>query len=176
MKAYSFISSDQILIDTNIWLYLYPPPGNSSIPFAVNYSRAFASLVQNGAIPILDPMVLSEYLNRYCRIEWEAHFSKQYPKYKDFRNSSIFQPIAASAVTLAAGILRNSRLHSLPTNKLDLKQAISDFGTGQSDFNDAVLTDICRQQNLKLLTNDSDFQTGGIEVITSNPKLLKACP
>jgi predicted nucleic acid-binding protein len=64
----------------------------------------------------------------------------------------------------------------MATDQLNLQQAIADFGSGQLDFNDALLTDICIQQNLKLLTNDSDFQTGGIEIITSNPKLLTACP
>ncbi len=28
----------------------------------------------------------------------------------------------------------------------------------------------------KIVTNDSDFTVGGIEVLTTNPKLLRACP
>lgn len=176
LTTYSFSSGDKILIDANVWLYLYPPPSNSKSTFAASYSRAFATLIQNGATPFIDPMILSEYLNRYCRLEWVANFSSRYPKYKDFRNSSDFLSMASGAATLASGMLRNCKLHPMPTDQMDLKQAISDFGSGMKDFNDAVLTDICKQQNLKLLTNDVDFQTGSIEVITSNPKLLKACP
>jgi len=58
---------------------------------------------------------------------------------------------------------------------LDLNQSLIDFQTGGIDFNDALLVDICKKRNLKLMTNDSDFQDVGIEILTTNPKLLKAC-
>ncbi len=175
LKTYPFSAGEKILIDSNIWLYLYPPPSNSRNAFAANYSKGLAALIRAGAIPVIDPMILSEYLNRYCHLEWEVNFSLQYPKYKEFRNSIDFFAMASGAATLASGMLRNCKLHPLPTDHFNLKQAIIDFGSGQIDFNDAVLTDICRLQKLKQLTNDADFKTGDIEVITSNHKLLKIC-
>ncbi|HKL57556.1 MAG TPA: PIN domain-containing protein, partial [Sphaerochaeta sp.] len=66
--------------------------------------------------------------------------------------------------------------HSIPANQLDLVQALTDFLHGGVDFNDAILIDVCRKRNIKLMTNDGDFQSGGIEVITSNQRLLQACP
>jgi hypothetical protein len=80
LKTYSFSFGDKILIDANVWLYLYPPPSNSKSTFAASYSRAFATLIQNGATPFIDPMILSEYLNRYCHLEWVANFSSRYHK------------------------------------------------------------------------------------------------
>lgn len=47
---------------------------------------------------------------------------------------------------------------------------------GSLDFNDGVLVEVCRIRGWKLLTNDADMQLGGIEVLTTNPKLLAACP
>ncbi len=41
--------------------------------------------------------------------------------------------------------------------------------------NDAILIDICKRRSLKLITHDGDFHSGGIEILTTNPKLLKAC-
>jgi predicted nucleic acid-binding protein len=49
--------------------------------------------------------------------------------------------------------------------------ALADLSSGKVDFNDALLVDICKKRNLKLMTNDSDFQEGGIEVLTTNLRL-----
>jgi len=176
LSSYSFSSDEQVLVDTNVWLYLFPAPGNPPHNFAQQYSTAFANLVSAQAQPVLDPMVLSEYLNRYMRIEWEGNYKSRYPKFKDFRNSSDFKAIASSAETFAKKILNFCQIHSIPANELDLQQALSAFSAGGEDFNDALLVDICKKRNLKLMTNDGDFQDGGIEVLTTNPRLLRACP
>jgi predicted nucleic acid-binding protein len=176
LSSYSFSSDEQVLVDTNIWLYLFPAPTDPSNRFATQYSTAFSSLISAKAQPVLDPMVLSEYLNRYIRIEWEGNYKSQYPKFKDFRNSSDFLAIASAAETFAKRILSFCQIHSIPANELDLNQALSAFSAGGEDFNDALLVDICKKRNLKLMTNDGDFQDGGIEVLTTNPRLLRACP
>lgn len=175
LSSYSFSFGEQILVDTNIWLYLFPAPGNPQQSFARQYSAAFSRLVSARAQPVLDPMVLSEYLNRYCRIEWEGNFKSQYRNFKQFRQSSDFQKIALSAHIFASKILSSCQIHSIPADKLDFNQALADFKSRQVDFNDALLIDVCKKQNMKLMTNDADFQHAGIEVLTTNPRLLKAC-
>lgn len=176
LASYSFDTGEEILVDTNIWLYLFPAPGNPPQRFAQQYSAAFSRLVRAKAQPVLDPMVLSEYLNRYCRIEWEGNFKFRYPTFKDFRQSVDFHAVVSAAQTFALKILSFCRVHSIPPNELNLNQALADFASRLLDFNDAVLVDICRKRNLKLMTNDADFQLGGIEVLTTNPRLLRACP
>lgn len=175
LASYCFASGEQILVDTNIWLYLFPAPGNPLHPFAQQYSTAFSRLVSAQAQPVLDPMVLSEYLNRYCRIEWEGNFKSQYRSFKQFRQSVDFHAVASSAQIFAGRILNFCLIHSVSSDELDLNQALMDFVSGQVDFNDALLVDLCKKLNLKLMTNDADFQNGGIEVLTTNPKLLRAC-
>lgn len=176
LASYTFASGEQILVDTNIWLYLFPAPANPNQHFANQYSAAFSKLVSAKARPVLDPMVLSEYLNRYCRIEWEGNFKAQYPAFKKFRQSADFHTVASSAQIFAGRILTFCQIHSVSPDELDLTQALADFVSGQVDFNDALLVDLCKKRNLKLMTNDSDFQHGGIEVLTTNPRLLRACP
>ena len=176
LSSYSFSSDEQVLLDTNIWLYLYPPPISSSNKFAAQYSKAFKALVSAEAQLVLDPMVLSEYLYRYTRIEFNANYKSKYSNFKDFRNSSHFSKFASGVETFAKEILSVCQIHSIPANELDLDQALSAFSAGGEDFNDALLVDICKKRNLKLMTNDGDFQDGGIEVLTTNKKLIKACP
>ncbi len=175
LASYSFASGEQILVDTNIWLYLFPAPGNPHQPFAQKYSTAFSRLISAKAQPVLDPMVLSEYLNRYCRIEWEGNFKAQYPRFKQFRQSVDFHAVASASQIFAGRIVNFCQIHSVSPDELDLNQALADFVSGQVDFNDALLVDLCKKRNLKLMTNDADFQVGGIEVLTTNPRLLRAC-
>ncbi len=176
LSSYTFRKGEKILVDTNIWLYLFPAPSNPAHPVATQYSNAFSSLIAAKAQPILDPMVLGEYLNRYARIEWEGLHKVQYPSFKQFRNSSDFQAVASSIETFARKILRFCEVHTIAPNQLDLQQALSDFTHGHVDFTDAILIDICKKCNIKIMTNDGDFQDGGLEVLTTNPRLLQACP
>ncbi len=176
LASYSFSQGEQILVDSNIWLYLFPAPRNPHQRFAQQYSTAFSRLINAQAQPVLDPMVLSEYLNRYCRIEWEGNLKTSYPIFKDFRQSPDFHAVASSAQIFAGRILRFCQIHSVSPDELDLNQALVDFVSGQVDFNDALLVDLCKKRNLKLMTNDADFQAGGIDVLTTNPRLLRACP
>lgn len=174
LESYSFSSGEQVLVDANIWIYLFPAPSDPNQRFGKQYSSAFSALIKSKAEPILDPMILSEYLNRYCRIEWEGNYKSKYPKFKDFRNSSDFSVVALSVKTYASEILDCCKIHSIPANEIDLVHALADFTNGDIDFNDAVLVDICKKRNLKLMTNDGDFQKGGIEILTINPRLLRA--
>ncbi len=173
LSSYSFSKGEQILVDTNIWLYLFPAPVKPRHRFADQYSKAFSNLISTDAQPILDPMVLSEYLNRYMRIEWDGNYKSNHHEFKDFRNSQDFLKVAASAKTFAIKIVSFCKVHSVPANELGLNQILTDFSSGKVDFNDAILIDICKQKSLKLMTNDGDFQNCGIEILTTNPRLLR---
>lgn len=175
LTSYSFSAGEQVLLDTNIWLYLFPAPGNPQQRFAKQYSAAFMRLIEAKAQPVLDSIVLSEYLNRYIRIEWEGNYKAQYTKFKDFRKSADFQIVAFSAQTFALRIISFCQIHSLPANEIDFNKALTIFTAGNLDFNDALLIDICKKRNLKLITNDGDFKSGGIDVLTTNPRLLREC-
>jgi len=175
LSSYSFSSDEQVLLDANVWLYLFPAPGKPPYNHADQYSEAFANLLKAQAKPILDPIILSEYLNSYIRIEWKAKHTKKLLNFKKFRNSSDFASVSSTAKTFAKKILSLCQIHSIPANELDLTNALASFSTGCVDFNDAILIDICKKRNLKLMTNDGDFNNGGIEILTTNPRLLQAC-
>lgn len=58
---------------------------------------------------------------------------------------------------------------------IDVNQILDDFENGVVDFTDGVIADCCLRNNWKLITDDGDFTTGGIEVITTNQKLITGC-
>ena len=176
LSVYPFRKAEVFLIDTNVWLYLYPAPSSAKTRFARRYSKGLKAMLSAGARLLVDSTVLSEYLNAYCRIEWNARYRSKYPRFKTFRNSSDFATVGKSATTFARSVLKLCTRCDLPFATADIARMLVDFETGLNDFNDGLLIEICRHRCCKLITDDSDFTSGGIEVLTTNPKLLAACP
>jgi predicted nucleic acid-binding protein len=137
---------------------------------------ALKNMLAAGSRLVIDAMVLSEYLNTYCRIEWKALHNAAQPNFKKFRKSPAFLTVGQGAATFARGMLKLCARHDHPFAAADVTRLLTDFEAGTNDFNDGLLAATCRHHGWKLVTNDSDFTTGGIEVLTSHPVLLKACP
>ena len=176
LGTYAFTCGEPLLLDANVWLYLFPPPTGTQSRFAGQYSAGLKSMQSAGAVLILDAMVLSEYLNRYCRIEWSALHQGQQPDFKSFRKSPDFKAIGESSASFARSMVKLCARHDHPFSAANITQVLSDFAAGTTDFNDGLLAEACRQNGWKLVTNDGDFTCGGIEVLTTNPRLLTACP
>ena len=176
LATYSFSRGETLLLDANVWLYLYPPSSKSKSKFTQQYSNGLKSMQSAGAQLIMDAMVLSEYLNTYCRIEWKALHQTRYPKFKSFRKSAAFEKVGKGAASFAGSMLKGCVCHDHPFAAANVKQVLADFAAGATDFNDGLLAETCRHNGWKLVTNDRDFTSGGIEILTTNSKLLADCP
>lgn len=175
-STYAFQPEECVLVDANIWIYLQPPVSKPTPPYARQYSAALKQLLAAGAKPVIETLVLSEYLNRYMRLEYEVGWRGKYQKFKDFRTSPDFASVASSAVGDAKQILKVAATEDTPLSSVELPTILAETEAGRIDFNDGVLAEACRLRGWKLLTNDSDMTAGGIEVLTTNPRLLRACP
>lgn len=176
VSTYRFTHDETVLPDTNVWLYLFPAPTDRPTRHASLYSAAFKRMLTVKVPLAVDALVLGEYLNRYCRIEWEGRFKQAHPNFKSFRKSPDFLPVGQTAASLVRQILKLCYRHDSPFRSADIEQVLGDFARGAQDINDGLLVDACRQRGWKLLTHDGDFTDGGIDVLTGNPKLLVACP
>lgn len=174
-RSYRFQKGERILVDANVWLFLHPPAGDSGSCWARDYSDAFKRLLEAKAQPVTDALVLSEYLNRYFRLEWEAGWRSCYSSFKKFRQSADFQGLAESAVAEIREITKKASVEDTALKSLSMENLLAGTEAGTLDFNDAVLIESCRHHGWKLLTNDEDCSTGGIEVITALPALIRAC-
>ena len=97
--AYQFQKGEEILVDANVWLYLFPPPAQPASTWATKYTTAFSVMLKCNAVPIVDTLILSEYCNRYIRIEYEASWAETYRRYKNFRTSADAQAVLGSVVS-----------------------------------------------------------------------------
>ena len=174
--AYVFRPGERVLIDANVWIYLQPPVSKPPPGYSWQYSATLKNLIAARATPVIEALVLSEYINRYLRIEYSVSWLGRYHKFKDFRTSPDFASVASAAIGDARQILKLTSPQETPFPQVDLPSVLAETEAGTIDFNDGVLVETCRICGLKLLTNDSDMTIGGIDVLTSNPRLLAACP
>ena len=110
------------------------------------------------------------------RIEYDAAWKAAYPRFKDFRQSRDGTHVLQSAVAEVTQILKNSLSRDTGLEKVDMPAVLGAVQSGILDFNDGLLIQNCRLNGWKLLTHDGDMTLGGIDLVTTNKKLLSACP
>lgn len=169
VRRYMFRPTDALLVDANVWLYVYGPsaPGDWR---ARTYSEALGKMLAAKSRICIDVLVLSEFINRYARLEYELHGA--YPTFKDFRQSPDFKPAAQAIAVAARRILQLCARLESGFSTLDITALINEYEQGEADFNDQVLADLCRRNGLKLVTHDGDFEDCGLTLVTANRYLL----
>ena len=170
VRHYNFTAQDKLFLDANIWLYLYGPPKPRSYWRSI-YTSTFNRILNANSQIYIDVLVVSEFINVYARTQWRT-VAPHIRSFKDFRSSTDFKPIAED---ITAGIEQimgycvriESSFTTLPMNNL-----LADYSSGNFDFNDQVMTAICKSNGFTLITNDSDFKTQEIPILTANQSLL----
>ena len=169
-RYYNFTAQDKLFLDTNIWLYLYGPAKPRSY-WRTIYESVFNRMLRAKSRIYIDVLVVSEFINAYARLKWRD--ASSYPNtFKTFRSSSDFKAVAPDIAIRVQQIMKDcgrieSGFTTLPINSL-----LDDYISSNSDFNDQVITEICKNNGFTLITNDSDFKTQQIPILTANPSLL----
>lgn len=169
VDQYDFTSEDKLFLDANIWLHLFAPhdPPNSDVR---TYSDVFDRILEVESQIYIDVLVVSEFINAYARREWR--FVRPRPDFKVFRNSSAFKPVAQKIAIAVKQIMKHSSRIESGFGTFGIDNLLNDYATGGFDFNDQVITEICKKNDFTLITNDGDFKTQEIPILTANPKLL----
>lgn len=172
IQKYSFSPSDALLVDTNVWIYIYAPQKPNDWRTAT-YSSALKRMLSAGSNLIVALLVISEFINRYCRMQF--HLTSQetgLTDFKDFRESTFFHPVARAVTNLVRRILQHSTYDNTGLESTDINSLITDFETDYADFNDLVLAGLCKSNGWTLVTHDSDFKDAGLAILTANRRLI----
>lgn len=170
IRNYNFTDKDQLFLDANIWLYLHGPqrPGNRKERI---YSNVFKRILNAKSQIYIDVLVVSEFINTYARRKWKL-VAPRIKYFKNFRNSQYFKLVAKDIAADAKQIMQHclqieSGFQTLPINDL-----LNDYNRGDEDFNDQVITELCKSNGFTLITDDGDFKTQEVPVLTANQSLL----
>ena len=169
VKNHDFTSEDRLFLDANIWLYIYGPQKPKDWRVKI-YSGMLKRIINKKSTIYIDVLVVSEIINRYARLKWQLFASGM--DFKDFRESKGFIVIAQEISDVVRRVVKHcSRLES-GFMKLEINTILDTYSQGNSDFNDQVVTEICKDKRLTFITHDADFKGQGISILTANRRLL----
>jgi predicted nucleic acid-binding protein len=172
ISGYDFKSSEALLLDANIWLFVYGPQKPNDARVAA-YSEALKKILAAQSQICIDVLIVSEFINTYARLKWQLlRAAASGENFKQFRKSASFKPVAQAIADDVKRMLQNCTRVGNGFESLEIDALVDDYAAGDSDFNDQVLIALCKKEGLKMVTDDGDFKGCGIPVITANKRLL----
>jgi len=162
-SLYNISKNEKVFIDTNILIYLFSPDFVSSDEkYIEQYSKILDILLQNDAKLYISSVVVSEFINRILRIDYEKN-KDVYPNFKqDYRKSEKYKETLRLILKELKKILKISNKINDAFDDFDLLLWYQRDTNQNLDFNDLQIAFIVENNNLKLLSNDSDFDNFGI--------------
>lgn len=174
IDGYTFTASDKLLLDANVWLFLYSPQYRPTDRRAKAYSAPLKGMLAARCAIFIDAIVLSEFVNVLARLAYNSMHDRNRPSdFKAFRNSSSFKPIAKSIADSCRRVLEIAKPIESGFTSLDAADLFRQYESSRSDLNDLLLAHLCRTQALTLVTDDADFAGSGLAILTANAKLLR---
>lgn len=180
MRNYSFGPRDNLFFDANIWMFLYGPQRQDNFPgnrMSI-YSSAFNRILKAQSRIYIDVLIVSEFINTYARRKWDIFKEANRSgtggnRFKNFRDSSDFKPVAKEIADQTKRILKHCRKIESGFETLEMDSLIKRYENGGTDFNDQVFMQLCKTRGFKLVTDDGDFKGQGISILTANGRLLR---
>jgi len=173
IDTYSFNKNDNLFLDANIWIYLYGPAQLYCTPKSI-YSKALSRIRTFRSKIFIDVQVLSEFINRFVRMEYDSLPGDKKPEtFKEFRKSHDFNGVAKEIAIQAKKIVNSATRIDSGFRTVDIDSLLKEFSTGDSDFNDQIFVELCKSEGFTFVTHDSDFGKSDMDILTGNKALLK---
>lgn len=163
-NVYKVKSTDKVFIDTNILIFLFSPSYVKSNHDQVDkYSAVFSKLIELKCDLYVNSHVVSEFINRCLRIDFDNNFNidndKKYKK--DYRGSEDYLKTIKIVLKELKKFLK--RVKHINDDFESFNISLAYESTKENDFNDLIIADTVQKNDLKLLTDDRDFKDIGIE-------------
>lgn len=173
IDRHTFHAGDQLLFDTNVWLFIYGPQYRTPDKRARLYSAAYKRVVEVGCRIFIDALILSEFVNVLSRLTYHSLPATKKPQdFKTFRRSAEFKPVAKSISDACSRIVKSCTRIESDFASVDVDALLDRYKEGKSDFNDQIPTHLCKHQGLTLVTDDGDFRVSDLKILTANRHLL----
>lgn len=160
-----------IFFDANIWLYIFCPLGNYKKHSIHEYSNFYKTLLEKRNKIFTDIIVLSEVINRWCRLGFDQYKKLQNkPELdykKDYRKTKDFKELNETILDALSQALDFFEVCNKDYKSEDLTELIGNINSN-SDFNDQHIISLCIENRFYLLTNDGDFKNAKIPIISNN--------
>ncbi|MER2635029.1 MAG: PIN domain-containing protein [Rhizobiaceae bacterium] len=160
------------LLDTNVWIYI---DGGDPRPHFAAYSDFYGSLRRSDNVIVVNDYVLGEFFNRACRTAYSFLFDDD-PEMRLLksrrRNDADFRMQVETVRDTCLNILDECKYEPAPVPSNVYHALLTEAAQGHLDLSDLVIREHCKVQGHILVTHDADYANCGLEVVTTNKKLL----
>ena len=169
------ITNKKIFLDANILIYLFGFGTPTSANWENQYATLYSKLNKQNNIFVVDYIVISEFVNRAIRIEYDNYLisnnlDKNSLSYKNYRNSLDGQEALKDIYIIVNDeILNEFEVIEKSYSKDDLKVMCK---VDELDFSDKAIIKICEDNQFILLTNDTDFKNSHINIVSCHRKIF----
>ncbi|EME67884.1 hypothetical protein H261_21231 [Paramagnetospirillum caucaseum] len=161
----------EYLFDANVWISLNGPFVNPTSNRTILYSGIMKSIMVQGGQIFSDITIISEFINRYARLEFELAIKKGFSgNFKAFRKSPLWTRVAEDIRDEVKSIINIVEIASYTPVKSELTAICDKMAGGGADFNDEIIIEVCVKNGFVLVTHDADFATAkNFDIISGNP-------
>lgn len=153
----SLISDSKILVDTNIWLYLFGIQSSWEDP---GYTDLLDKLIRLNAHLFVNSQIISEYINTTTRLAYKQYIKRHKLQAKKFQYKRKYRPTGdfntnyeIAIESVKTEILELAQL----TNANNQKTVNSIEQYNMLDFNDELIVNDALQNDLFIMTHDKDY-------------------
>lgn len=161
-----------LVFDTNVWLRVDGYFTDTADRRSRIYSWFYKKALEHSQTIFLPQVVASEYvkvslMSMATDAGWKPSDGKvhQHPQYDDW-----ISDVADCLFHVSEGAVRLSDAFL----DLDLDTCLRECIEHSIDFNDVLIADLCRRNDLTLVSDDADLAEQPVRIATANKKLLRA--
>jgi hypothetical protein len=174
----SKINNQNILLDTNVWLFVDSPYSRRDQSIIDKYTKAVSDILKYKNKIILDHIIISEFSNRFIRAAFEIYknrnnLTQDFDFKKDYKLTLDYTSTIKIICNRIKGYLTFTNTGNLLAEKADFLKIIDSYQNFFIDYNDAYTIQLCSKHNYFLLTDDADFKEADINIISGNQKYFK---
>lgn len=174
IQSYKPQKEEIFFFDTNIWLYFHSPIPDSKTHIISSYTKFYSEIISAEGIVCTSSHIISEFVNRYLRLDHSIH-SHKYPDYKkDYRQSDEYKSTFADVSSIVKDkIIPNCQRIDDSFSKLNINDIFN--RAIDADFVDSITVNNLKGKNISILTHDGDFKhySSEIKILTANKWLIK---
>nr|DAN52430.1 MAG TPA: 23S rRNA-specific endonuclease [Caudoviricetes sp.] len=151
---------DKFMFDTNIWILLYGSIAGFEQKKQERYASLLKEILSRKANIYVTSIIVSEYINVVLHIgfkKWKkAHDNVNADFKHDYRPTEHYLDILQEAVFQVKEILSITQKRPDDFHRIDIASMLDELNSNY-DYNDAYIVKCCEQDNLTLVSDDTDL-------------------
>lgn len=174
-KNINLLKNDNVLIDTNIWQYIY---GIEASEEDYGYSEVVFEHIFGRCGVYTNNQIISEFIHSNMKLAWKKYCNEHNLKLKNFEYKKDYQQtddykkrFDYEVESVKRDILPNVEFISIDQDIIDDALKMS---SDLKDFNDRVIVQCAIKKKAKILTHDADYNVcDNVEIISNNKAYFK---